>query len=286
MLKSNPSMIKAAKAGVVLLAVLQLAGCFSSAPSGRYQQRHDSAPQGYADLAKIPDAVPRVEPRSRGGNKSPYQVRGRTYYVLPSSRGYQAMGTASWYGAKFHGHATSNGEIYNMYAMTAAHKSLPIPTYLRVTNLRNGRQVIVRVNDRGPFHSDRVIDLSYAAAGKLGYVEQGTAEVKLEAIDPAAWQQARLPQRAKPAKPTISKPAGPVYVQVAVFARYAAALQMKQDLQRVVSEPVVIYLDDAVSPQLHKVKVGPFKNRPAAERVQALLAQQRFGRPIIVATQL
>ena len=130
------------------LAALQLVGCYNT-PTGRYQQHQDSGPQGgYADLAKIPDAVPRIEPRSRGGNKSPYSVRGKTYYLLPSSRGYQALGTASWYGAKFHGHATSNGEIYNMYAMTAAHKTLPIPTYLRVTNLRNGRQVIVRVNDR------------------------------------------------------------------------------------------------------------------------------------------
>ncbi|HBQ01515.1 MAG TPA: septal ring lytic transglycosylase RlpA, partial [Gammaproteobacteria bacterium] len=116
------------------------------------------------------------------GNRSPYTVLGKTYTVLPTERGYSERGVASWYGEKFHGHKTSNGEVFDMYMASAAHKSLPIPSFLRVTNLDNNRSLIVRVNDRGPFHGDRIVDLSYAAAMKLGYAERGTARVHLESI--------------------------------------------------------------------------------------------------------
>ena len=160
----------------------------SQTPSGA-ARGSDSAPKIKLDVKRIKDAVPRVEPKSRGGNFSPYTVLGKTYTVLDSSKGYKARGEASWYGTKFHGRLTSNGERYNMYAMSAAHKSLPIPTYVKVTNLENRRQIIVRVNDRGPFHPGRIIDLSYAGATKLEMLKKGTARVEIEAIDPRRWKK-------------------------------------------------------------------------------------------------
>jgi rare lipoprotein A len=156
----------------------------------RYAIKQDLGPKQHLDMSKAPDAIPKVEPRSRGGNKSQYEVWGKTYSVMASSVGYQERGLASWYGQKFHGHLTSNGETYDMYTMSAAHKSLPLPTYARITNLANNKMVIVRVNDRGPFHGDRVIDLSYAAASKLDYRKTGVAEVLVEAIDASRWSPA------------------------------------------------------------------------------------------------
>ena len=148
----------------------------------------DGPPKRRIDVSAIPDAVPRVESKSKYGNPESYVVYGKRYYTMKSSKGYQARGVASWYGEKFHGRKTSNGETYNMHAMTAAHKSLPLPTYVRVTNLSNGRSVVVRVNDRGPFHADRIIDLSYTAATKLDMLISGTALVEVRAIDPSAPQ--------------------------------------------------------------------------------------------------
>jgi rare lipoprotein A len=133
----------------------------------------------------VPDAVPKVEPKSRFGNPKSYVVFGKRYHTLTSSEGYDARGIASWYGPKFNHRRTSSGEKYDMYAMTAAHKTLPLPTYVRVTNLDNGRTAVVKVNDRGPFYANRLIDLSYAAARKLGIVAAGTAPVDVRAIDPA-----------------------------------------------------------------------------------------------------
>ena len=193
---------------VSALFVLLLSGCSSNStqPSGvsqsavvaaakaktesRYAIKQDLGPKQHKDMSNAPDAVPKVEPHSRGGNKSRYEVWGKSYSVMASSIGFKQRGLASWYGQKFHGHLTSNGETYDMYAMTAAHKSLPLPTYARITNLANNKTVIVRVNDRGPFHGDRVIDLSYAAASKLEYRKTGVAEVLVEAIDARQWSPA------------------------------------------------------------------------------------------------
>ncbi len=158
--------------------------CFISACSsnyGRYQQKHDSTPSRLPNSSELYDATPRAEAHSRGGNKH-YEVRGKHYRVLKSAQGFTATGEASWYGRKFHGHLTANGEIYDMYAMSAAHKNLPLPTYLKVVNNNNGRSVIVRVNDRGPFHQDRIIDLSYSAAYKLDMLKTGTTSVTITAI--------------------------------------------------------------------------------------------------------
>lgn len=150
--------------------------------------RRDGPPADPAsvDLAAIPDAVPREEPLAESGNMAEYRVFGRTYRTLETSEGYEAEGVASWYGREFHGRSTSSGEPYDMYAMTAAHRTLPLPTYLEVVNLDNGRRVVVRVNDRGPFHDGRLLDVSYAAAWKLGMLGAGTARVRIRALEPAA----------------------------------------------------------------------------------------------------
>lgn len=172
--------------GLVLsLATASGCGVFSTS---------DGAPRHRPDAASIPDAaVVRAEPKSRYGNPSSYVVLGRRYHVLDSAHGYIEQGVASWYGTKFHGKRTSSGETYDMHKMTAAHKSLPLPTYARVTNLENGRQTVVRVNDRGPFHGDRLIDLSYAAAIKLGLEHSGTARVEVAALEPLATTPPAVP---------------------------------------------------------------------------------------------
>jgi len=159
-----------------------------SSPPDFKRPKQDGKPDWQVDVAKIPDAVP--QPHQGPYKNAPYQVLGKTYYPLsvPASLNYREVGLASWYGTQFHSKPTSNGEIYDLYGMTAAHKTLPLPSYVRVTNLANGKSVILRVNDRGPFHSDRIIDLSYGAAMKLGYAESGVARVQVEVIDPKQWQ--------------------------------------------------------------------------------------------------
>lgn len=144
---------------------------------------------GDVPLSEIPDAVPRAEVKSRSGNPRTYEIDGTTYRVLETSDGYREQGIASWYGDYFHGRQTSSGDTYDMYKMTAAHKSLPLPTYVRVTNLSNGLSVVLRVNDRGPFVEGRIIDLSYVAAQKLGMAELGTVRVEVEALDPPASER-------------------------------------------------------------------------------------------------
>jgi rare lipoprotein A len=163
--------------GLVIVFFVLLNGC-------AHTKRHDGPPNYYVDESKIPNAVPKVEPLSKLGNMPFYTVFGHRYYVMSNSKNYSERGVASWYGTQFHTHRTSSGERYNMLAMTAAHKSLPLPTYVRVTNLRNHKEVIVKVNDRGPFESGRLIDLSYVAAKKLGMLGHGTAMVEVKAINP------------------------------------------------------------------------------------------------------
>ena len=166
---------------ITLLCYVLLFTLLSACSSDRYQQKHDSTPTRLPSQAELKDAIARAEPYSRGGNKN-YEVWGKPYQVLTSAQGFEQTGLASWYGKKFHGHLTSNGEIYDMYSMSAAHKNLPLPTYLKVTNTANNKSVVVRVNDRGPFHQSRIIDLSYSAAYKLDMLKTGTAQVKITAI--------------------------------------------------------------------------------------------------------
>ncbi|HZJ92060.1 MAG TPA: septal ring lytic transglycosylase RlpA family protein [Thiopseudomonas sp.] len=160
-----------------------------SGPADFKQSGNDGAPWWTVDVSRIPDAVPM--PHQGRFKAAPYTVLGSRYFPIQDARNYKVTGTASWYGTKFHGRDTANGETFDLYGMTAAHKTLPLPSYVKVTNLENGRTVTLRVNDRGPFYSDRVIDLSFAAAKKLGYAEKGVARVTVEGIDPHAWWAAR-----------------------------------------------------------------------------------------------
>ena len=178
--------------------VILLAACGTSPVKSRSHSAsvphsyYDGAPPAPVDLDKIPEPVPKFEPIARYGNPASYSVLGQKYGLLPSRAGYVERGTASWYGTKFHGKLTSNREPYDMYSFTAAHKTLPIPTYARVTNLANQKSIIVRINDRGPFVGDRIIDLSYVAALKLGMQQQGTAQVEVTTITPGEAAQAPM----------------------------------------------------------------------------------------------
>lgn len=170
---------------VLLLSLLVLQGCSLLRRGPETTPKPPAGvPKPPRDLASIPDAVPRAEPRSRYGNPETYEVFGKKYRVMKSARGHVERGLASWYGPGFHAERTSSGEPYNMYSMTAAHKTLPIPSYVRVTHLGNGRSVVVRVNDRGPFVGNRIIDLSYTAAYKLGMIGSGTAPVEIRVLQP------------------------------------------------------------------------------------------------------
>jgi len=175
------SLVTLGRGAGLLLAFGGLLGLLSGCSSTGGK---DSAPSNAPDLSGIEDAVPKAEPKSKYGNPKSYVVFGKRYHTKSSSNGHVERGLASWYGKKFHGRKTSSGERYDMYAMTAAHKTLPLPTYARVTNVSNGRSAVVKINDRGPFHGKRVIDLSYSAAKKLGVVSKGTAMVEVRAIDP------------------------------------------------------------------------------------------------------
>jgi rare lipoprotein A len=172
---------------LLLPVTLLFTGCGTLPDHNGFSHWGDGAPSRPVDLSKIANAEPRIVPYSRSGNPDSYIVNGRRYHVLSNSAHFRQSGIASWYGTKFHGHKTSSGEPYDMYAMTAAHKTLPLPTWVEVTNRSNGKRVIVKVNDRGPFIANRILDLSYAAAAKLGVTKTGTAPVTVRAIDPAVY---------------------------------------------------------------------------------------------------
>ncbi|WP_415906210.1 septal ring lytic transglycosylase RlpA family protein [Neptuniibacter sp. QD72_48] len=270
------------KIGLVLLAIA-LVGCSSTSTttnSGRYSMRHDKAPDRPVDVSHVKDAVPKVEPKSRGGNKSPYTVFGKQYWVMNSSLGYNETGTASWYGKKFHGHKTSNGEIYDMYKMSAAHKSLPIPTYLKVTNLANNRQVIVRVNDRGPFHGNRIIDLSYAAASKLDILKYGTGNVRLEAIDPRAWQRSGAVVAATP------EPAANIagrYLQVGAYSNRDSAEYVESRLRPLLPELAVLIRPTTTNNRtLYRVQIGPLKSDTSLTDLTQKVEQMGHKNPRLV----
>lgn len=167
----------------LLMLILALAGCGSTSRPGGYYLDDGPPARPPADLDRVGDAVPRVEPLHKYANR-PYTALGRDYVPMTSLQPFRQRGMASWYGKRYHGQKTSSGEAYDMYAMTAAHPTLPIPSYARVTNLANGRSIVVRINDRGPFRSARIIDVSYVAAYKLGFIQAGQAQVEVEAILP------------------------------------------------------------------------------------------------------
>jgi rare lipoprotein A len=167
----------------LFLVLALLAGCASTDKKGGYYKDDGPHEKPPANLDGIADATPRVEPLHKWANR-PYQALGKSYTPLTSLQTFKQRGMASWYGKKFHGQKTASGELYDMYKMTAAHPTLPIPSYARVTRVANGKSVVVRINDRGPFHTGRIVDLSYAAAYKLGYIQAGSAEVTIEAVIP------------------------------------------------------------------------------------------------------
>ena len=299
----------------VLVPLILAVGACSTTPT----HRRDGPPAGAVDLDAIPDAVPRIEPRSRYGNPPAYTVFGKTYRVLDSSRGHVERGIASWYGRKFHGRRTSSGEPYDMLAMTAAHKTLPLPTYVRVTRLDTGQSVIVRINDRGPFHDDRIIDLSYAAAARLDMLRSGTAPVEVRAIDPetdmltaeAGTEQviddtpvsrptlADIPQPRHHAEPEplqdfgtapvdARHPAAPhanVYLQLGAFSRRGNAERLLSRL-RDLAGPLEIQADHSRQTTVYRLRLGPLADvetaNALAPRLLPRLDELGMGRPRIV----
>tara|TARA_S200000501_G_scaffold135366_1_gene128101 strand:- start:1321 stop:2184 length:864 start_codon:yes stop_codon:yes gene_type:complete len=273
-------------ASVVILLAIVSCSSVSSPPEnpndGRYSITQDRAPSKPIELGSIPDVVPAPVVRTLAGNRSPYSVLGETYFVLPSEEGYSERGIASWYGEKFHGHKTSNGEVFDMYHVSAAHKSLPIPSFLKVTNLDNNRTIVVRVNDRGPFHGDRIIDLSYAAALKLGYAEIGTARVELEAIiteklsnEYGLGQDSNLKRGA--IKPSRSSKQ---YLQVAAFSNQLSAKKLSQKLKEMIISPVLVSsMKDSAGKVLYRVRIGPIDDPAELKKITERLVSADLGRP-------
>jgi rare lipoprotein A len=278
----------------LLCCSASLIGCATKPTYSTTQVSKD----GYAEINAdaIPDAVPRHEPKSKYGNPKSYHVLGKTYYVEDSAHGFRERGQASWYGHPFHGRRTSSGETYDMYLMTAAHKTIPIPSYMRVTNLDNGKSIVVRVNDRGPFHQGRVIDLSYAAAKKLGVHSQGTAPVEIAVVTPTQdhMPPAHRPQRppmmaahteAPSLRPAAHAPAAPMatqqtasyqqaYLQIAAFNSKPRAQEMANHLQQIPQVPG-IKIESGYSNNIpvHRVQVGPFNSASFAQQFSSTISQ-------------
>lgn len=269
----------------------------------------DDGPDGAppVDLARVANATPRSEPLHPSANE-PYTVFGRDYVPLKAAGDYKRQGTASWYGRKYHGQRTAGSEVYDMYAMSASHPTLPIPSYARVTNLANRASVVVRINDRGPFASGRIMDVSYAAAHRLGFVQSGSAQVEVESVLPPGPSIAALPEHppagtaAAPAAPPQleQKPVAPqalagepeppmpvssertgIYLQLGAFSVSANAENFRTRIERQL-EPLATEISIAQGGTLHRVQLGPFKDRAtanvAAERVRALVDV----RPVLV----
>ena len=267
---------------ILILFAFILSGC----SSGRYQDRHDSIPTRLPNQAELKDAIARAEPHSRGGNKN-YNVRGIDYQVLKSAQGFEQIGVASWYGKKFHGHLTSNGEIYDMYAMSAAHKNLPLPTYLKVTNLANNKSVIVRANDRGPFHQNRIIDLSYSAAYKLDMLKTGTAKVKITAITEfdnkikkGAQQTTKLTAKQTTKQTTSKKPVTTIKNHIQVFATSKLELAQKTALKlsKKYSQPV----NYPVKNGIYRIQIGPIANNTTLTKLLLKIKQSDYPNAYLV----
>ena len=274
----------------VLLAVVSCSSAPEQSPespnNGRYSISQDRAPTQIVDLSIIPEVIPQPINRTMAGNRSPYTVLGKSYQVLPTEEGYNESGVASWYGEKFHGHKTSNGEVFDMYQVSAAHKSLPIPSFLRVTNLDNNRSIVVRVNDRGPFHGDRVIDLSYAAALKLGYADRGTARVQLESIVASGAFRDRGVSATTSAAGNENlrvSSSSSKYLQVGAFSELSTAQEVSTKVEEITSLPVFIRtVNISKSRTLHRVRVGPISDPGQIQRVSESVVAANLGSPYTV----
>jgi len=269
---------------LAVLLSLALVGCSLTRHPGKTQAAIPSGsnvPSPPPDVLSIPDATPRPEPRGTRGNPPFYEVFGKRYYVMASSDGWVERGTASWYGPGFHAASTSLGEPYDMYGMTAAHKTLPIPCFAEVTNLRNGRKVVVRINDRGPFVGDRIIDLSYTAAAKLDMLTAGTAPVEVRVISPGAGPgsavpptvpasppppvmptAAVMPPPSAPAVTVVNAPAtraaDAMFIQAGVFSDHENARRRVESLLAAGIELASLDEMPRNNRTLPRVRVGPF----------------------------
>ncbi len=289
-------MMNSIKLLLLSFIVISLNACVSIRGGGDIQ---DSGPTRAVDLSHVEEPVPRYERRTIAGNKTPYTVLGKTYFVDMDVQSYKKQGIASWYGRKFHGRNTSNGEVYDMYAMTAAHKTLPIPSYVKVTNLENGKQITVRVNDRGPFHQGRIIDLSYAGASRLGFSGKGTAQVEVELIDTSPAGES-TPNQNTNVLPIIQAQvqAPPVqigavtqsgndgesnttFVQAGAFSSQESAISMQEKLSALMNYPVFVESIDAVS-RLFKVRIGPIINDLEFSKIKEIMSDNNLGVPYLV----
>jgi len=260
-----------------LLALILLSGLTASCSV----KVEDGAPDKYArNWDEIPDAVPKDEAKSKYGNPDSYEVFGKRYYVMDSSQGFKQKGDASWYGTKFHGQRASSGETYNMYAMTAAHKTLPLPTYVEVKNLKNGRKAVVKVNDRGPFHEGRIIDLSYAAATKLGVVTTDTAPVEIRVVNNGVADERK--GAAVGIDEEYIDENGKLYVQIAAFSTEENALKMINDLRDKKFHSVRIHVDNDKGKLLYRVRIGPMPTDNVAEKVLAQLKEINLNNAKII----
>jgi rare lipoprotein A len=264
------------------VAALTVAGCGAlphKSSTGLFEPA-DGPPPRALDADAIAEVVPRVEPLSRYGNPATYEVFGQRYQVMSSSAGYVERGIASWYGSKFHGRRTSSGEPFDMYAVSAAHTTLPLPTYAEVTNLANGRAIIVKINDRGPFKHNRLIDLSYAAAVKLGIAQQGTGMVEVRAIDPVNWQANATRLAAADTGKAGAIPG--LYLQIGAFSQMENAARLRSRLEDAAHGGVhVVPAGDGRAP-LYRVRIGPLPNVDEADRVSRELLAMGLDTHIVL----
>lgn len=245
-------------------------------------ETQDGAPTYYKNVNHIPNPVVRPLKKSKYGNPSSYVVNGKRYFVLPSAKGYRQTGIASWYGTKFHGRLTSTRETYNLYAMTAASPILPLPCFVRVTNLNNHRSVIVKVNDRGPFEDQRIIDLSYAAAAKLDMLKHGTAPVQVVALTPGYTSSASTAsprylvdhwkyRQATKQEDVFAQPKSGLLIQIGAYSDYSNAQRVKQKVENYVHYPVIIQKANVNKRTVYLVKIGPLKNQQQVSTVEHAL---------------
>lgn len=258
------------KSAVALLILATMTSC-------THTRRGDGPPKYNVDVSRIPNATPKPEPLAKYGNMRSYKVLGKRYYPMKSAHDFEQTGVASWYGTMFHERKTSSGEKYDMLGMTAAHKTLPLPTYVEVTNLKNHRTIIVKVNDRGPFASNRIIDLSYVAAKKLGMLSHGTALVKVRAINPYMYShkstkaigrrlRTATPVAATKARNSSKRAASYIFLQAGAFKNKAYAVKLKKRLASMLTFPVRIS-HPTVNSKLYRVQIGPIRDGMSADKI-------------------
>jgi rare lipoprotein A len=266
-----------------------------------FNEQQDTAPDSQVDWSKVKPVTPKYEPRSKYGNPKSYEQNGRRYTLLASADNHKERGVASWYGTKFHGRRTSSGETYDMFKLTAAHKTLPIPAYAKVTNLENGKQVIVKINDRGPFAKGRIIDLSYAAAHKIGMTQKGTARVEVETItfknDGSTTSSSSISSVQAPLtnltpdnsstgnsreSQTSINTEKQRFIQVGAYSVHETAQKLAKVLDREIRLPVKITAINRFNRKLYRVRIGPIPDQKTAKELLDVLDIKELGKPKIV----